>query len=114
MTIAERTIDAIPGGITSEAEEEALIELNEWVIGKGLPEGEFLFELADPDSGQPIAALDVAWPDGLQPGLSQPVAVLIDEDIETIEAASLAGFRCFTEIEAFKHHVERDVLADVS
>lgn len=114
VAVAERTVEPIPGGITSEAEEEALFGLNEWVIGKGLPEGEFLFELTDPDSSEPIAVLDIAWPDGLQPGQSQPVAVLINEDLETIEGASLAGFKCFAEIETFKHHVEREVLAEVS
>ena len=73
ISVAERAVDAVPGGITTEAEEEVLIETNEWVIDKGLPEGEFLYELTDQETGQPIAILDLAWPDGLQSGLSQPL-----------------------------------------
>lgn len=109
VTVTERAVEAIPVGITTEAEEEAPIELNEWVIGNGLREGEFLFELNDQETGQPVAVVDVAGPDGLQPGLSQPFAVLLDEDLGTIEAASLAGFKCFAESESFKNHVEREV-----
>lgn len=109
--VSERDVEAAPGGITTEAEEEALIECNEWVVAKGLPEGEFLHELTDAVTGQAKAILDVAWPDGLQSGLSQPVALLLDEEAETIEAASIAGFKCFTEVEVFKRYVERDVLA---
>ena len=114
ISVAERFVEAAPGGITTEAEEEALTVINEWVVSKGLPEGEFLYELTDEETGQPIAILDLAWPDGLQPGLSQPIALLLDEEAETIEAASLAGFKCFTEFELFKHYVARDVLASAA
>ena len=111
VSITERTVEAVPGGVTTEAEEEVLNEFNEWVVAKGLPEGEFLYELTDEATHRPIAILDLAWPDGLQSGLSQPVALLLDEETGTIEAASLAGFKCFTELSVFKHYVERDVLA---
>ena len=79
--------------------------------GKGPPEGEQLYELADPVSGEPLAIFDLAWPDGLQPGLSEPVALLIDEPMVTHEAANSAGFRFFTDVDSFKAYVEREVLA---
>ena len=41
---------------------------------QGLPEGEMPFELAAEETGDVIAILDIAWPEGLQTGLSEPVA----------------------------------------
>ncbi len=100
----------IPGGVTSEEEEELLLECNQWVVDQDLPEGEFLFELIDENSGAVKAVFDLAWPDGLQQGFSRPVALLIDEGKEMEELANQAGFHYFTDIENFKLHVEREVL----
>lgn len=99
-----------PGGVESEEEERALMELNDWVVSQGLPGGRFLCEIEDPDTAEPIAILDLAWPDGLQEGLSKPVAVLIDEGRETLTAANRAGYRYFQSVEDFREHVLRDVL----
>ena len=55
--------------------------------------------------------LDLAWPDGLQEGLSQPVALLIDEGQETEEAANRAGYRYFTDAESFRAYVRKEILA---
>ena len=44
----------MPGGIGGEEEEDLLIEVNQWVVEQGLPEGEFLFELADPESRRSV------------------------------------------------------------
>lgn len=57
-----------------------------------------------------MALLDLAWPNGLQHGFSQPVAVLLNEPPETLTAASAHGFKFFTSVAAFKAHVERDAL----
>lgn len=48
------------------------------------------------------AVFDLAWPSGLQEGLSEPVAVLINEGADVLSVASRAGFRCFTGIDEFK------------
>ena len=101
----------IPGGFETPEEESTLQALQEWVVESGLPPGEFPYELAEPVSGAPVAILDLAWPGGLQPGLSSPVAVLIDEPSETLAAASAHGFAFFTSVEAFKEHVRSEVLA---
>ena len=108
--VVERDAKSVPGGIGRDEEEDLLIEFNEWVIDQGLPEGEFLFELADLDTGEPYGVLDLAWPDGLQAGLSVPVALLIDEPEETEAAANRAGYRFFTDFESFRSYVEREIL----
>ena len=99
----------VPGGIAREEEEEILVEINEWVVRKGLPEGEFLYELADPDTGEAYGVLDLAWPEGLQAGLSVPVALLVDEPAETEAAANRAGYLYFTDINSFRSYVDREI-----
>jgi hypothetical protein len=44
-----------------------------------------------------MALFDLAWPNGIQEELSQPVAVLLNEGAKTIATASQAGYRCFSE-----------------
>jgi hypothetical protein len=99
------------GGITSEAEEEELEILNDWVEAQGLPRGVLAFDFADQVSGEQKAVFDLAWPNGIQEELSQPVAVLLNENSDTLALASRAGFRCFTAAQDFKDYVEKDILA---
>jgi hypothetical protein len=101
----------VRGGITSEAEEETLEELNHWIEAHGLPRGVIAYDFADPESGDQKAVFDLAWPSGIQEELSQPVAVLLNETAETVSIASQAGFRCFTEADDFQRYVEKEILA---
>ena len=110
IRVVEREPESVPGGIGGEEEEDLLIEVNQWAVDQGLPEGEFLFELADPDTGEAYGVLDLAWPDGMQEGLSVPVALLLDEPEETEAAANRAGYRYFTDVDSFRRYVDREVL----
>jgi len=99
------------GGVATEKEEDVLVETNIWVSDQGLPEGEFMYELTDESTGEPLAVFDLAWPEGMQELLSKPVALLLDEPPETLEAANAAGYLFFTDVAEFRRYVERDVLA---
>ena len=101
----------VPGSIEREEEWDLLRGCNQWITTRGLPEGQFEHELVDQKTGEPVAVLDLAWPHGLQPGLSEPVAVLLDEGAETLAAANAAGFRYFTSIESFQNYVSAEILA---
>ncbi len=101
---------AVAGGISSQEEEEQLEELNEWVESLSLPRGEMAFDLADPDTGEQKAVFDLAWPNGIQEELSQPIAVLLNESVSTIAIASQAGFRCFTSVREFQRYVNAEIL----
>lgn len=101
---------AVAGGITSEAEEAELEALNDWMESQGLPRGVVAFDFADPKSGEQRAIFDLAWPSGIQEELSQPVAVLLNEDAATITMASQAGFRCFTSVPDFRRYVASEIL----
>lgn len=104
------TEQASIGGISSEAEEQELEALNEWIGKQGLPRGELAYDYADPESGAQRAVFDLAWPDGIQSGLSEPVAVLLNETPEVLSLASSAGFRFFTSAVGFQRYVESEIL----
>jgi hypothetical protein len=112
--------DALPvknatlGGGTSETEEEELEELNDWLEEQGLPRGQLSHELPDIDTGEAKALLDLAWPKGLQEGLSEPVALLVNEEPEVFALASQAGLRCFGSVAAFREYVEKEILSSAT
>ena len=110
-SVSKRLREDIPGGFVSEDEERIILECNEWIVKHGLPAGEILYELVEPYTGEAMAVLDLAWPDGLQTGLSQPVALLIDEDKETEQAVNAVGYRFFNDRSKFYQYVEREVLS---
>jgi len=101
---------AVGGGISSEEEEEQLETLNDWMEEQDLPRGVLAFDFADPATGEQKAVFDLAWPNGIQEELSQPVAVLLNESTDIIAIASQAGYRCFTSTGEFQRYVNREVL----
>lgn len=110
MPTERAPIVVIPGSVSSQDEEQLLLDTNSWIVDQGLPEGEFMYELVN-GQGNLIAVLDLAWPSGLQEGLSQPVTLLLDEPQETEQAANQAGYMFFTAVDDFRAYVEKDVLA---
>jgi hypothetical protein len=108
--VPEQIPAVLVGGITSEDEEEQLISINDWVASLGLPRGVVSFDYTDPDTGRQLAVFDLVWPVGMQEELSQPVAVLINEDSSTLALASAAGFRCFTTEADFREYVSREIV----
>lgn len=103
--LPERTAGSIPVDDEDEAE---LVAVNDWAGSRGMSLGVFGLELDD----DVATALDLAWPDGLQHGKSEKVALLLNEPPEVTAAASAAGFRCFTSAAAFKRYVETEILGE--
>ena len=99
------------GGIVTSDEEQILLDMNVWIVEQGLPEGEFSYELVDESTGEPNVVLDLAWPEGIQQGYSQPVVLLIDEESEVEKRVNQAGFRFFTSAEDFKSYIQNEILA---
>jgi len=100
----------VPGGISNQEEESELESLSDWMEEKTLPRGVMGYDFADMETGEQKAVFDLVWPNGIQVGLTQPIAVLLNETAEVIGIASQAGFRCFTSIEEFKRYVETEIL----
>lgn len=101
---------AAAGGISSADEEAELQAINDWAVEQGFAEGVIAYDHSNSETGDQIAVFDLVWPNGLQEELSEPVAVLLNENEETIALASAAGFRCFTSAAAFKDYVNKEML----
>jgi len=104
----------VPGGISSEDEEQELQTVRSWMQEQGLPEGELAYDFSDPETGKQQAVFDLVWPNGIQEELSQPAVLLLNETAETIAIANRAGFRCFTSSEDFKKYVQEEILAETA
>ena len=107
-------LGAVSASLDAEEEEAILDELNSWVTAQGLSEGKQGYEIIGEKNGELIAILDLAWPNGLQDGLSEPVAVLIDEGHSVRKAANNAGFRRLfaetTALDDFRRYVRYEIL----
>ncbi len=93
-------------------EERELRDLVTWAIEHALNGGELGCEIVATGETDSPLVLDLAWVDGVQAELSEPVAVLLNEPSSVLEAANAAGFRCFTSVEAFKHYVETEIFLE--
>ena len=91
------------------SEEEEIEELTNWVEEKSLPEGIRNYPLLDTNENE-VAIIDIAWPQGIQAGLSEPIAVLLNETQETQAAVSKYGYRYFTTTDDFKAYIEEQIL----
>lgn len=108
-TIARDLPTLRPSSIADDEEEALLNEINQWLILRGLPPGILGYEIVDPVTEQ-TAMFDLAWPDGVQAELSEPVAVLIDEDVEVLAVAGKNGYRFFTSSKGFKQYINEEIL----
>lgn len=89
----------------SYSEEEEIEEVSAWMEAKGLKPGTTNHELIDND-GKVVAIIDLAWPQGVQSGLSEPLALLLNETAETQATVSKYGYRYYTSVHDFKEYVE--------
>ena len=91
------------GGAKDEA--EVIADLQGWLTENLFHPGKVDVEI--PASGDHASAvLDIAWPSGVQPELTEPVALLIDEPVEVWNAATAYGYRIFISGEAFRDYCQ--------
>ena len=91
--------------VDPDDEEQILKAANSFAEQNGFSSGEFAYEIYIGDASEPSAVLDLAWPNGLQEGYSQPVTILMGENSEVFKAASDAGFKVFTTLQDFSRYV---------
>jgi len=108
--ITQRKVETVLGAISSTEEEDLILDCALWVENQGLPHGEIEYELCDEKTDKPLAVLDLAWPDGLQPGLSKPVALLINEGKEIKEIVNQHGYLFFTTVDDLKKYIKKEIL----
>lgn len=88
-----------------EDDEEAVIEeLVSWLNNEGFAPGIKDYSAVIGYAGTPII-IDVAWPDGLQEGFTEPVALMINEEPGDIYRVNAVGYRVFTRADDLKNYV---------
>lgn len=93
-------------------EEAQIVEFRDWMAEQGLPIGTRYLEIVDDSSGRLEAFFDLAWPNGIQEGLSDPVALLLDANEDEIGVASSLGYRTFESLPDLREYVETEVLIE--
>lgn len=78
--------------------------MSAWMNEHGLNEGSHNHELID-ENGQVVAIIDLAWPQGVQAGLSEPIALLLNEPADVQAVVSKHGYRYYTSIEELKTYI---------
>ena len=104
--IAETAIDccAMRNYVSITEATDEIERLCLWMKKRGLNEGVPNHELID-ESGNVIGILDLAWPQGIQNGLSERIAILLNETADVQATVSKYGYRYYTSIEEFKEYI---------
>lgn len=102
QTSIENFTNRLAPNVKDEEEENQLVEISHWMSEQGFNSGERNYVIKEDNED---VILDLAWPDGVQTGLSQPLALLLNETDEVCAAASRSGFTYLTDINDFKDYV---------
>jgi len=86
-------------------DDEDILDVGQWMRDKGLPEGLANFELID-EKGNVLMIIDIAWPQGIQSELSEPLALLKNESDSNYGIVNRYGYKYFTNLEEFKSYIE--------
>lgn len=65
-------------------------------------------EIVHPNSNEILAVAEAYWPQGLQPGLGQPIILELDPEDADLDGLSSLGIRMFESIHSLKHYVEME------
>ncbi len=87
-------------------EDPALIEILELAQSLSVVPPELHFEVTDDESGELLVIADLAWPDGIQQGRTQPVALLLEPDAEMESRLGELGYRFFVSKTRLISHLE--------
>ena len=103
----ESFADRLAPNMLDEEEENQLAEIANWMEENGLNSGERNYVIDD--NGNDVI-LDLAWPDGVQTGLSKPLALLLNESEEVYAAANRCGYTYLTNLQDFKEYVKANYM----
>jgi len=103
----ENFTDRLAPNVQDEEEENQMAEVAHWMEENGFDSGERNYVIDD--NGNDVI-LDIAWPDGVQTGLSKPLTLLLNETEEVYAAANRCGYTYLTNIQDFKDYVKTNYI----
>jgi hypothetical protein len=101
-----------PGPGPAEADSD-LVEIKDLAARLGIADPELYFEIVDQESGELLAMADLAWPEGIQPGRTQPVAFLLQRDEEMETRLGELDYRFFVEKQHLLWYLENTLGVDI-
>jgi hypothetical protein len=108
---AQRAAEGVPvstGAVTvvPPHEEDDIEALSSWLesIGFVVPERDYV--VTDPVDGRELTVVDAAWPSGIAGGYTQPVALLLEPDVDAEAVLGEAGYRFFVRTQDLREWVE--------
>ncbi len=96
-----------------EAEDEEIRDILALASELEVAAPETHYEICDDETDEVLAVADIAWPQGIQPGRTQPVAYLVDADTHTEERFGELGYRFFTTKSRLVWHLEELLGIDI-
>lgn len=98
---AEPERDLVRVSVESDASPE-LDALDAWLEEQQLLPGVRDFMVTDPVSGEDVAPVDAAWPNGIAGGYTQPLAILLEPDRDERRALEASGYVILDDAESLK------------
>jgi hypothetical protein len=77
------------------------------LVGMGYARPAIDAEIADPETGRPLAVAEAFWSDGLQPGQGSPVVLELDPDEADLPRLTELGCEVFTSVDALRGFAHR-------
>ena len=96
-----------PESDESDARAAQIAALVDELVGMGYAKPALDAEIADPETGRPLAVAEAFWSDGLQPGQGSPVVLELDPDEADIARLTELGCEVFTSVDALRGYVQR-------
>jgi hypothetical protein len=96
-----------PESDESNARSAQIKSLVEELVGSGAARPSLDAEIADPETGRPLAVAEAFWPNGLQPGQGAPVVLELDPDEADLHRLAELGYEVFTSVDALRGYVQR-------
>lgn len=96
-----------PERIESDARATQIAALVDELVGMGYAQPALDAEIADPDTGRPLAVAEAFWPDGLQVGQGSPVVLELDPEEADLARLTELGCEVFTSVDALRGYVQR-------
>lgn len=109
---AEAPAPAIVTEMEADDEQLQIDRVAAWAVEQGLSEPERDVEIADPETGSALAVAELAWPNGLQEGLGEPVVLDLEMTHEVEARLAELGYRAFADpqhLRAFIAHYLEEV-----
>lgn len=106
MSVSYPVDTLVAVNLPEEEIDEEVAKLLNWLAMNNVPMPQLNFELCN-DEGEIITMVDLAWPEGVQSGYSQPVALALSGRADQVNALSQASYQVFTSLEGLQVYLRK-------